>query len=202
MEGSERRRRYGEVRVAVIRDHGGWIVALVGAVLCVLGWYGVSGEKHEARQIPYLASATVPGAALIVAGAVLVGARLRADGGAGSDAALRRQVAELHALVVEPADADPDFPDPADSPPERPSGGATRSDLWEDRNAPFVALPAGARYHRPDCPLVAGKNGVHAVGARQVAELDLRACALCDPDDTGETPAAPGAAGPRADPDD
>lgn len=198
MEGSERPRRYGDVRVAV-RDYGGWIVALVGAVLCVVGWYGVSGEKHEARQIPYLASATVPGAALIVAGAVLVGARLR-GGGAGSDADLRRRVAELHALVVEPADAEPGSPDPARPRPARGPGGATRSDLWA--SAPFVALPAGARYHRPDCPLVAGKNGVHPVGPEQAAELDLRACALCDPDDTGETPAAPGSPGPHTDPDD
>ncbi|MBM7173531.1 hypothetical protein JQK87_35130, partial [Streptomyces sp. G44] len=40
-----------------------------GAVLCVLGWYGVSGERFAERQLPYLASCTVPGAALIVAGA-------------------------------------------------------------------------------------------------------------------------------------
>ncbi|MGP9021651.1 hypothetical protein ACT1U9_25040 [Streptomyces sp. BR1] len=43
-----------------------------GAVLCVAGWYGVSGERFAARQIPYLASCTVPGAALLVAGAVLL----------------------------------------------------------------------------------------------------------------------------------
>ncbi|MFG2146735.1 hypothetical protein ACGFRG_21395 [Streptomyces sp. NPDC048696] len=43
-----------------------------GAVLCVAGWYGVSGERFAARQIPYLASCSVPGAALLVAGAVLL----------------------------------------------------------------------------------------------------------------------------------
>ncbi|MET8474562.1 hypothetical protein ABZY90_24860 [Streptomyces sp. NPDC006422] len=43
-----------------------------GAVLCVIGWYGVSGERFAERQLPYLASCTVPGAALIVAGAVLL----------------------------------------------------------------------------------------------------------------------------------
>ncbi|MDV9192637.1 hypothetical protein R6L23_31260 [Streptomyces sp. SR27] len=43
-----------------------------GAVLCVLGWYGISGERFAERQLPYLASCTVPGAALIVAGAVFV----------------------------------------------------------------------------------------------------------------------------------
>ncbi|RST18658.1 hypothetical protein E2C00_28930 [Streptomyces sp. WAC05374] len=52
---------------------GGVAAAATGAVLCVLGWYGVSGERFAERQVPYLASCTVPGAALIVAGAVLLG---------------------------------------------------------------------------------------------------------------------------------
>ncbi|MEV0093138.1 hypothetical protein [Streptomyces sp. NPDC050738] len=43
-----------------------------GVLLCAAGWYGVSGERFTARQVPYLASCTVPGAALIVAGAVLL----------------------------------------------------------------------------------------------------------------------------------
>ncbi|MFC8955972.1 hypothetical protein ACFT8P_25570 [Streptomyces sp. NPDC057101] len=51
---------------------GGLAAAAGGAVLCVLGWYGISGERFAERQLPYLASCTVPGAALIVAGTVLV----------------------------------------------------------------------------------------------------------------------------------
>ncbi|APE20740.1 MULTISPECIES: hypothetical protein [Streptomyces] len=50
----------------------GLVAAAGGAVLCVLGWYGISGERFAERQLPYLASCTVPGAALIVAGAVLL----------------------------------------------------------------------------------------------------------------------------------
>ncbi|MFJ3902797.1 hypothetical protein [Streptomyces sp. NPDC090025] len=53
---------------------GGLVAVAAGAVLSVLGWYGISGERQVARQLPYLASCTVPGAALIVAGAVLVAA--------------------------------------------------------------------------------------------------------------------------------
>ncbi|MFF8377384.1 hypothetical protein ACF07V_14810 [Streptomyces sp. NPDC015661] len=52
----------------------GLAAAAGGAVLCALGWYGISGERFAERQLPYLASCTVPGAALLVAGAVLVGA--------------------------------------------------------------------------------------------------------------------------------
>ena len=53
----------------------GWIAlgtVACGVALCVVGWYGVSGERFTARQVPYLASCTLPGAALIVAGAVLL----------------------------------------------------------------------------------------------------------------------------------
>lgn len=53
---------------------GGLATAAGGSVLCALGWYGISGERFAERQLPYLASCTVPGAALLVAGAVLVAA--------------------------------------------------------------------------------------------------------------------------------
>ncbi|MEU5217946.1 hypothetical protein AB0G79_17350 [Streptomyces sp. NPDC020807] len=54
----------------------GAVAAAGGAVLCVLGWYGISGERYVERQLPYLASCVVPGAALLVSGAVLVAAAL------------------------------------------------------------------------------------------------------------------------------
>ena len=63
-----------------------------GAVLCVIGWYGISGERFAERQLPYIASCTVPGAALIVAGAVLLAH------GRGALAAAR--VEELYGLLV------------------------------------------------------------------------------------------------------
>ena len=46
-------------------------VAGVGVLLCVLGWYQISGQPTVAQQLPYLASATIPGAALLVVGLVL-----------------------------------------------------------------------------------------------------------------------------------
>jgi hypothetical protein len=64
----------------------GWLVVAVGVGMDVVGWYQISGQAAEAQQLPYLASATIPGAALIIAGAVLIAARRRpgADGGGGS----------------------------------------------------------------------------------------------------------------------
>lgn len=46
-------------------------LAGVGAVLCVLGWYQISGQPTVPQQLPYLASATIPGAALLIVGLTL-----------------------------------------------------------------------------------------------------------------------------------
>src|SRR5579859_954458 len=97
-----------QVAAAIARavgERAGWVTAAAGAVLCVLGWYGVSGESVAERQLPYLASATIPGAALIVAGAVLLARpdeeaqRERAAG----DEETRRQLRLLYELLVEEA---------------------------------------------------------------------------------------------------
>ncbi|WP_246127119.1 hypothetical protein [Embleya hyalina] len=159
------------------RTHGGWLVGLCGALLCAVGWYGVSGERYEARQLPYLASATIPGAALIVAGAVLVvGTRRGTAEAAGTsveNAELRRMMGRLYELLVEP--------EPTDA-----AAGAGAGAAW-------VTVPGGARYHRSGCSLVRGKDGVAPVGATAVRDRDLRPCRLCDPGTDG--PSAPGADG-------
>jgi hypothetical protein len=169
------------------RSRGGWLVALCGVLLCALGWYGVSGERYEARQVPYLASATIPGAALIVAGAVLV-VGTRRDGAAAvsgpsgsagslglsgssgssvadSDAELRLVMGQLYRLLVEPD----------------PGGASLAPSAGLLADAPWVAVPGGARYHRRDCSLVRGKDGVHAVDATLAHNRDLRPCRVCDP---------------------
>lgn len=102
----------------------GWLIAAVGAVLLVLGWYGVSGQADVAEQLPYLASASLPGAALVVGGLALAGAervRGRAAVRAAVEAQTDRRVAELHGLLVEPAGADGE-PAAADGGPAVPDG--------------------------------------------------------------------------------
>lgn len=122
---------------------GGLAAAAGGAVLCALGWYGISGERFAERQLPYLASCTVPGAALIVAGAVLMTA------GAVT-------LPSPHPLAA-PTPLPPD-PPPTDFPPPPPSSPGPR-----------LRVPGGTLAHRPDCPLVAGRPEAVPVGD---AELD------------------------------
>ncbi|MFE9444284.1 hypothetical protein ACFYO2_36070 [Streptomyces sp. NPDC006602] len=137
----------------------GWAALAAGAVLCVLGWYGVSGERYAERQLPYLASCTVPGAALIIAGAVLL------THGRGALAAAR--VEELYGLLVaaEPADA------------EEPGQAAFAPLVSGD----LLMVPGGTLWHRADCPLVAGKAEAVPVDSKLVASGELGPCPICEP---------------------
>ncbi|MFF8276472.1 hypothetical protein ACF05T_10255 [Streptomyces lateritius] len=117
---------------------GGLAVAVGGAVLCFLGWYGVSGQRFAERQLPYLASCTVPGAALIVAGAVLVGA--------AGGIPVRRE-----APAASPPEEAP--PPSSDEPPVRVPGGT----LAHRPDCPLVAgrpeaVPVGDEQLDP-CPV-------------------------------------------------
>ncbi|MFF1297787.1 MULTISPECIES: hypothetical protein [unclassified Streptomyces] len=137
----------------------GWATLAAGAVLCVIGWYGVSGERYAERQLPYLASCTVPGAALIIAGAVLLAH------GRNTIAALR--VEELYGLLVATEPADAEEPGLATAPI------AVSGDL--------LMVPSGTLWHRADCPLVSGKVEAVPVDAKLAASGELGPCPICEP---------------------
>ncbi|MEU8509988.1 hypothetical protein AB0C76_00180 [Kitasatospora sp. NPDC048722] len=165
------------------REWAGWLLVAAGAVLCVLGWYGVSGEPFVEQQIPYLASSTIPGAALIVAGAVVVALRPPPPSGRGDPTDLR--VERLYALLVEPED-----PGAAGEPPFSP----------ESESRGWLAVPGGTHYHRPDCPLVTGKDTAMRVDPEAVRARSLTGCPVCEPptapDDGPARPDGPAATRP------
>jgi hypothetical protein len=88
--------------VAVLVRRAGWLTAGLGVVLLALGWYGISGQSVVAEQLPYLASASIPGAALVIGGLVLAGAERVRRRAAAVDEDTARRIAELHRLLVEP----------------------------------------------------------------------------------------------------
>jgi hypothetical protein len=145
-----------------LREWAGWFVVAAGAVMCVLGWYGISGESVIEQQLPYLASATIPGAALIVAGVVLVSGRP-----ARRTEQADRRIESLYALLVSDAAAEGETPEP---PSEEP-----------DDSALLLAVPGGTLYHRRDCPLVADKPGAEPIDATAIGERALVPCPVCDP---------------------
>ncbi|MBF9071136.1 hypothetical protein [Streptacidiphilus fuscans] len=156
----------------------GWALGAAGALLCVLGWYGISGERFAERQIPYLASATVPGAALIVAGAVLLARPGAAEEEArrdriGEDDRLRRQLALLYDLLVEEATRSQQAPGGASGVAARDPGSAAER---------LAYLPNGRTYHRVGCLLVEGRGDAVPVTPAGARERGLRPCPLCMPD--------------------
>ena len=138
----------------------GWAALAAGAVLCVIGWYGVSGERYAERQLPYLASCTIPGAALIVAAAVLLTH--------GRSALATARVEELYGLLVAAEPADVEESARAAAAPVAVSGD-------------LLMVPGGTLWHRADCPLVAGKPEAVPVDAKLVANGELSPCPICEP---------------------
>ena len=147
----------------------GTALALAGAVLLFLGWYGVSGRASIGEQMPYLASGSIPGAALVVAAAVVLTSESTQRATQRTDAL----VAELHTLLVEEEAA------ALEAAPV-----ATVVAVVETSREPdaVVALPAGEYYHRARCALVADKSGVEPVDAAAIDRRRLSACPVCEPD--------------------
>jgi hypothetical protein len=138
----------------------GLALGLGGAVLLFLGWWGVSGAATVAEQLPYFASGSIPGAALVVAGAVLLARE------SGQRAARRTDdlIAQLHALLVEEAPDDAPAPEPV----ARLDG--------------LVAIAGSDHFHRAECLLVAGKTAVERVDADAIARRQLTPCTVCEPE--------------------
>lgn len=137
-----------------------------GVVLLALGWYGISGTAEVARQLPYLASASLPGVALLIGGAVIAAAdRTRRSNERAAD-----MVATLYRLLTEAADTAP-----------LPSTDAEHV----ERDGTLVALEDSPRYHRATCALVRGKPGVAVVTTAEIDERRLRPCPICEPSGSG-----------------
>ncbi|MFD9906240.1 hypothetical protein [Streptomyces sp. NPDC059063] len=142
-----------------------------GAVLCVIGWYGISGERFAERQLPYIASCTVPGAALIIAGAILLAH--------GRSALAAARVEELYGLLVAV-----EGPDPAAARAERAAAPVATSDA-------LLVVPGGTLFHRADCPLVSGKPEAVPADATALAGGALAPCPICTPERPASEPPEP-----------
>ena len=136
------------------------MLASTGAVLLVLGWWFVSGEARMAAQLPYLASCSFPGAALLISGIVLISRPRHAP----SDP----RVDLLVALLTE-AEAQTAETSTLVNPLTPVTHGLTD----------FVVVSGAKHYHRPDCELVRGKHTRRHDAA--AAPGALAACPLCKP---------------------
>jgi hypothetical protein len=142
----------------------GVALALIGAVMLFLGWYGVSGRANLAEQMPYIASGTIPGAALVVAAAVV----LMSEAAQRNSERTTAMMSELHSLLVE------------DVPSAEPASDAAEPTPSASPDV-LVAVEGGEHFHRGDCALAAGKAGVEPVGRAEIEARRLAPCPVCEP---------------------
>lgn len=147
----------------------GWVFIGVGALLVLLGWFGVSGEAIVAKQIPYVVSGGIGGVLLAVIGAYFLGTEeLRKDGGRLDR--LEQMVEQLHAALLERPDAPArTSPDDADVAAGNGSGRAT-----------VVAVRGGETFHVPGCAMAVGKDAEELTAA-DAQKRGLSPCPLCAP---------------------
>ena len=177
-ESREGARTGGDGRMARLLDvsvgpFGGTVaVVLVAAGLLVIGigWNGAAGSGSYVggvpdirAQIPWLISGGCLGVALVVVGAALMVTQSH-----------RTDRARLEAKLEELADA------------LRASGGVAPGLVSGTGRAPAAALEglvvAGASsYHRPDCRLVEGRDGVEYLTPEEAQQRGLAPCRICKP---------------------
>lgn len=161
----------------------GGILAPIGLVLVLLGWYGAAHTPYLYEQIPYMTSGGFLGLGLVFLGAFFYFAHWMTEmvrESRAQSSALLDAIGRLEETVRH--QADPDRAGAAKNgsmglplagaPAARAEGGERVAS-----GPALVATSRGTMAHRPDCVVVAGKSSLRAVGASD----GLVACKLCDP---------------------
>lgn len=157
--------RFGERTLMIL----GGVIAPVGVVVVLLGWWGASQTPFVFEQVPYLISGGLFGLALVFLGAFLYFAHWLTE--------LVREHRTQSASIVEALERLQDQVArlAADQPSARPA--TITVPTHADGSAVLVATAHGTMAHRPDCVVVAGKDELRAVSAAD----GLATCKLCDP---------------------
>ena len=154
-----------------VRPVLGYVFVAIGIVLLLTAYLGVSREVLVAKQIPYLVSGGLFGLAFVTLGSrFLLIEDLRRD--AGRLDRLEQAVADLHAALLTRPDAPATYADGTAS--QTASNGHARPE-------PVLALTGGDSFHRPDCPIVDGKDSAKPLTSTAAQKKGLSACPLCQP---------------------
>jgi hypothetical protein len=142
-------------------------VALVGglAAICI-GWFGASHTPNVFEQIPYMISGGLLGLGLVFVGGSFYFSywlnRMVHENRESREEAQRtyrtlNEMVELLAAALREDDEEP-----------ATGNGELR----------VVAASGGTMFHRPECPVVAGRKDVRRVSP---TESDLEPCRMCEP---------------------
>jgi hypothetical protein len=149
----------------------GGILVPLGFILILLGWQGASHTVNLYEQIPYSISGGMLGLGLIFAGGFcyfaywLTQLVYAARRDANDTRQIQERIEEL--LTANPAMST------AGAAPTVAKATATAT------TKPFLATATGTMYHRPDCPSVAGREGLRQVSG---TEAGLSPCRICEPE--------------------
>src|SRR4051812_23425189 len=149
----------------------GGIIAPLGLVVVVIGWYGAAHSPFLFQQVPYLISGLGLGLGLVFLGSFFYFAHWITElvkEGRAQSAAMVEAIARLEETVKQQAGADRLAAASDDGAAGVMPNGAT-GDL--------VATSKGTMAHRPECVVVAGKPGLRRVSP----DDELVSCKLCDP---------------------
>lgn len=153
---------------------GGLLLPL-GVLVVVLGWLGASHNVLVFEQVPYVISGGLLGLALTVVGGFVYFNYWQAVGVRESRSQHRELLAALDRIesAMQGGAGALVPPTPSLPPAVTASGGAPGP------AAPgLVATASGSMMHRPDCPVVAGRDNLRAVSP---GREDLEPCRICDP---------------------
>jgi hypothetical protein len=141
---------------------GGGVLLPLGLLVIVLGWYGASRTGRLFEQIPYLISGGMLGLGLVVAGGFFYFGywltRIVKESRAQADRAVEA-LARIEALLAG-------------------SGGWAGANGRGTWAGTLVSTATGTMAHRPDCPVVAGRDNLLPVPA---GAPGYDTCKICQP---------------------
>jgi len=149
----------------------GGILVPLGFILILLGWSGASHTVNLYEQIPYSISGGMLGLGLIFAGGFCYFAYWLTE----LVYATRRDANDTRAVlerIEEALTANAAMSSVATA-PAKATATATAT------TKPYLATATGTMYHRPECPSVAGRQGLRQVDG---TEAGLSPCRICQPD--------------------
>ena len=143
----------------------GGVLAPLGLILILVGWYGAAHTPNLFEQIPYAISGGLFGLGLLFLGSFAYFAHWMTELGKEH----RAQSAAVVEAITRLEDA------LRAAPPAPTAGGAAPTAVTN--GVALVATDKGTMAHRPECVVVAGKADLRAVDPGE----GLAPCKLCDP---------------------
>ena len=142
-------------------------IALVGFVLLFLGWNGAASHNFTPAQFPYLISGGLAGLGLVFVGAAVMIVQSQREQQAKSLdglAELREAVERLTLAVAS-------------------TTGNGGSSSHAATAGPGMVVAGPSAFHRPDCRLLEGRQGLPTIAIEDAEAQGLSPCRACDPAD-------------------